>query len=36
MDDLPARIKALLEEIEYVHLKKVWPERLVAAGIDER
>src|SRR5258706_5100921 len=35
-DDLKARIKAFLEEIEYVHLKKDWPERLIAAGIDER
>src|SRR5258706_12612774 len=34
-DDLKARIKTLLEEIEYVHLKKNWPERLIAAGIDE-
>ena len=36
LDDLKARIKALLTEIEYVHLRKVWPERLVASGIDRQ
>lgn len=35
MDDLKARIKALLEEIEYTHLKKTWPEQLIAAGFNE-
>lgn len=35
-DELKAKIKSLLEEIEYVHLKKVWPERLIAAGISKR
>jgi hypothetical protein len=36
LDDLKARINALMTEIEYVHLRKVWPERLVASGIDQR
>ena len=36
MDDLKERIKTLLEEIEYVDLKKTWPEHLIAVGIDER
>jgi len=36
LTDLKSRIKALLREIEFVHLKKVWPERLIAAGIGER
>lgn len=36
MDDLKERIKTLLEEIEYNHLKKTWTERLIVAGIDER
>ena len=35
LDDLKARIKALLEEIEYTHLKKTWPEQLIKAGISE-
>jgi len=33
---LKAQIEALLTEIEYVHLRKVWPERLVVSGIDQR
>lgn len=36
MDDLKTRIKTFLDEIEYTHLKRAWPERLVAAGINER
>ena len=35
MDDLKDRIKAFLEEIEYIHLKKTWLEHLIAAEIDE-
>jgi hypothetical protein len=36
MDDLKERIKALLNEIEYTHLKKNWAEQLITAGIDEK
>jgi hypothetical protein len=36
VDDLNAQISALLEEIEFFHVKRVWVERLIAAGIPER
>jgi hypothetical protein len=36
MEDLKPRIKEFLEEIEYEHLKKIWPEQLGAAGLDKR
>jgi hypothetical protein len=35
MEDLKARIKVLMYEIEYIHLKKNWLEQLVAAGIEQ-
>lgn len=33
MDDLKLRVKTLLHEIEYTHLKKDWVERAIQAGI---
>jgi len=33
MEDLKGRIKALLNEIEFTHLKKNWTERLIARGV---
>ncbi len=33
MDDLKARVKELLYEIEYTHLKKNWVEQLIEAGV---
>jgi len=35
MDDLKNKIKTLLEEVENIHLKKTWPEYLIAVGISE-
>lgn len=35
MQDLKERIKTLLYEIEYIHLKKNWAERLIEAGIEK-
>ena len=35
MDDLQKRIKALLNEIEYTHLKTDWAERLIAGGVEK-
>ncbi len=35
-DELRMRIKTLLDEIEYTHVKRNWVERLIAAGIEER
>lgn len=35
MQDLKERIKTLLYEIEYTHLKKNWAERLIEAGIEK-
>lgn len=35
MEDLKARIKALMTEIESTHLKKDWIERLIEAGIEK-
>jgi hypothetical protein len=32
MDELKTRISALLEEIEYVHLKRDWTRRVIAEG----
>lgn len=34
VDDLKERIKTLLHEIEFTHLKKNWAERLIAAGVE--
>ena len=36
MDDLKFRIRALLEEIEFVHLKGNWVEKISHLGIDPR
>ncbi|MCA9904641.1 MAG: hypothetical protein KC547_12370 [Anaerolineae bacterium] len=36
LSDLKARVKSLLNEIEYTHLKKAWVERIIDAGIDKR
>ena len=36
MEDLKARIKTLMHEIEYTHLKKNWVEQLIETGIEER
>jgi len=36
MDDLKLRIKTLLEEIEFVHLKQIWVEKISKLGIDAR
>jgi hypothetical protein len=33
MEDLKARVKTLMYEIEYTHLKKLWVERVIKAGI---
>ena len=35
LDDLKSRIKALMHEIEFTHLKKDWVEKLIALGIEE-
>jgi hypothetical protein len=35
VEDLKTRIKALLNEIEFTHLKKDWTKRLTEVGIDE-
>jgi hypothetical protein len=35
VENLKERIKTLLHEIEFTHLKKNWAERLIEAGIDE-
>jgi hypothetical protein len=35
MEDLKDRIKALLYEIEFTHLKKNWAERLIVAGVEK-
>lgn len=35
MEDLKGRIKVLLHEIEFTHLKKNWAERLIAAGVEK-
>lgn len=35
MEDLKKRIKALLHEIEFTHLKKNWVERLIAGGVEQ-
>lgn len=35
MDDLKKRLKTLMTEIEYTHLKKNWAERLIAGGVDK-
>ena len=35
MEDLKPRIKVLLNEIEFTHLKKNWAERLIAAGVEK-
>lgn len=34
MDDLKERIKALLHEIEFTHLKKNWVEQVIAGGVE--
>lgn len=34
MDDLKAKIKDALEELEYKRVRKDWPEHLVQLGID--
>jgi hypothetical protein len=34
MDDLGTQIKLFLDDIEFIHLKKEWQERLVNVGID--
>jgi hypothetical protein len=36
VDDLKQKVKDFFDELEYVHLKKAWPERLIGVGIDER
>ncbi len=36
MQDLKARIKNLMYEIEFIHLKKDWANRLIAAGVEEK
>ena len=36
MEDLKARLKALLHEIEYVYLKKKWVDKMITSGIDEQ
>ncbi len=33
MEDLKARIKALLHEIEFTHLKQNWAERIITTGV---
>jgi hypothetical protein len=33
MDDLRNRVKALMHEIEFTHLKKIWVEQAIEAGI---
>lgn len=35
MDDLKARIKALMYEIEFTHLKQNWVNKLIEAGIEK-
>ena len=35
MEEIKKRVKLLLDEIEYVHLKKKWLQNLVEAGADE-
>ena len=35
MDDLKKRLKKLMTEIEYTHLKKNWTERLIAGGVEQ-
>ena len=35
MEDLKGRIKALLHEIEFTHLKQYWAERLIAGGVEK-
>ena len=34
MDDLKLRIKTLLEEIEFVHLNRIWFEKISKLGIE--
>ncbi|CAG0975201.1 hypothetical protein ANRL4_01522 [Anaerolineae bacterium] len=34
MEDVKARVKALMHEIEFTHLKKDWVERLITGGIE--
>lgn len=35
MEDLRKRVKDLMREIEFAHLKKDWRLRIIEAGIDE-
>ncbi len=35
MDDLKVRIKSLMQEIEYTHLKKNWVQQLISVGIEK-
>jgi hypothetical protein len=36
MSDLKTRVKVLLHEIEFVHLKDKWVQKMIEAGMDER
>ena len=35
LEDLKPRIKSLMQEIEFTHLKKNWMKQLIEAGIDQ-
>jgi hypothetical protein len=35
VEDLKTRIKVLMHEIEFTHLKKNWVERLIAADVEK-
>lgn len=35
MDDLKARIKSFLDEVEFTYVKKTWLEHLTTVGIDK-
>jgi hypothetical protein len=36
MSDLKSRVKTLLHEIEFVHLKDKWVKKMIEAGMDKR